>query len=308
MRVTTFSQAMTILIAAGLVIFWPGRNAAPGLAAAVAQPPAAGSKAAAGNAAAEEPGLQEKLNQRIDFDVIEMPLKDVFAFLQERTGVQFVLQTRKLDEASVSPDTPVTQSLRRVRMSTLLELMLTSLELTYIEKDGLILITTPEDAGNQMLIRVYDCRDLLTMSAPASVVSNRPAGPTVPPPPTAAPGTSPAPLHPGAIADPFGAPGGATDAFAPPGKASASGVGSRRQAQTPDAEVERRARELTTLVTTIVDPDSWTVGGGPGSVYSYSGLVVVSQTEFTHKKVERLFDMLREASGLEVPKEGKVVR
>jgi hypothetical protein len=35
---------------------------------------------------------------------------------------------------------------------------------------------------------------------------------------------------------------------------------------------------------------------------------VVTQTGDTHRKVERLFDMLREAAGLEVPKSGKVVR
>src|SRR5437762_8314971 len=37
MRLTTFSVAATLLIAAGIAIFWPGRNAAPGVAAAVAQ-------------------------------------------------------------------------------------------------------------------------------------------------------------------------------------------------------------------------------------------------------------------------------
>src|SRR5262245_57266800 len=30
MRLTTFSVAATVLLAAGLAIFWPGRNAAPG--------------------------------------------------------------------------------------------------------------------------------------------------------------------------------------------------------------------------------------------------------------------------------------
>src|SRR5687767_10357401 len=34
MRLTTFSVAATLLLAAGLAIFWPGRNAAPGRAAA----------------------------------------------------------------------------------------------------------------------------------------------------------------------------------------------------------------------------------------------------------------------------------
>src|SRR3954454_10039566 len=37
MRVTTFSIAATVLIATGIAIFWPGRNAAPGPAAAIAQ-------------------------------------------------------------------------------------------------------------------------------------------------------------------------------------------------------------------------------------------------------------------------------
>ena len=37
MRVTTFSVAAIVLLAAGLATFWPGRNAGPGPAAAVAQ-------------------------------------------------------------------------------------------------------------------------------------------------------------------------------------------------------------------------------------------------------------------------------
>src|SRR5438046_1857342 len=37
MRVTTFSIAATLLLAAGITIFWPGRNAAPGVAMAIAQ-------------------------------------------------------------------------------------------------------------------------------------------------------------------------------------------------------------------------------------------------------------------------------
>src|SRR4051812_650214 len=37
MRVMTFSLAATLLFAVGIAIFWPGRNAAPGPAAAIAQ-------------------------------------------------------------------------------------------------------------------------------------------------------------------------------------------------------------------------------------------------------------------------------
>src|SRR5207253_8944747 len=40
MRVTTFSIAATLLVAAGITILWPGRNAAPGVAVVIAQAPA----------------------------------------------------------------------------------------------------------------------------------------------------------------------------------------------------------------------------------------------------------------------------
>ena len=48
MRMTTFSVAATLLLAAGIAIFWPGRNAAPGIAVAVAQAPAVGKKGRGG--------------------------------------------------------------------------------------------------------------------------------------------------------------------------------------------------------------------------------------------------------------------
>jgi hypothetical protein len=328
MRVTTFSMAAIVLFAAGLAMMWPGRNAGPGVAAVIAQAPEADSRVAATSKTEvpEEASLQEKLNKRIDFKVVEMPLRNVFTLLQDNTGIQFVLKIKKLDEANIPSDTPVTKSLRKVRVGTLLDLILGDLDLAYMERDGLILITTPDEAENQMLIRVYDCRDLLTMSSPSSALGSRPVSATIPAPPTVQPGTrtiiNPADSRPSvplaassvqpsseAVADPFGAPATTADPFAPSNRApAAGGSAGRRQAPTPDSEVERRARELTTLVTTIVDPNSWTVSGGPGSIYSYSGLVVVAQTEQTHKKAERLFDMLREAAGVEVPKEGKVVR
>src|SRR5215470_2541092 len=41
MRMMTFSVAAMLLLAASLAIFWPGRNAAPGVAAVIAQAPKA---------------------------------------------------------------------------------------------------------------------------------------------------------------------------------------------------------------------------------------------------------------------------
>src|SRR4029453_3492838 len=194
MRLTTFSIAVTLLIAAGLAIFWPGRNAAPGLAILIAQNAKSDDKQPAPtDQPPDEPTLEERLNKRIDVDFVDLPLKDAIAYLQEHTGIQFVIRQKKLEESSVSPDTPVNKTLRKVRVSTLLELLLDDLELTFVDRDDLLLVTTPEDAESTLQIRVYDCRDLLAMAtsrpkAPGNLppATGAPTTPTIPPPPTRA--------------------------------------------------------------------------------------------------------------------------
>ena len=156
-----------LLFAAGLAIFWPGRNAGPGVAivsAQVANTP--GDKVADIRTEAGNPNVAQAFNRRMDINYTETALKDVAAHLTKETGITFHLKAKKLDEASLSPDTPITCQLTNIRLSTFLEVMLEDLELTYGERDGLILITTPEDAESRLQIRVYDCRDLLAMPTP----------------------------------------------------------------------------------------------------------------------------------------------
>jgi hypothetical protein len=98
-------------------------------------------------------------------------------------------------------------------------------------------------------------------------------------------------------------------------------------------EREERAQRLMSILTTNNDPQSWqsnvivqSVGGmggfggaaaacaaepqrpAPGAISEYNGLLVVTQTAQTHKKIEHVLDMLRQAAGLETPREPKVVR
>jgi hypothetical protein len=235
-----------------------------------------------------QPTLQEKLNQRIDLQVVEAPLKDVFELLRENSGIQFILLTKKLEEASVSPDTPVTKNLKQVRLSTLLELMLKDLELTYVEKDGLLLITTPEDAESKLEIRVYDCRDLLAMPAPqvpSSPTDRRPPQPM--PPQASEAGVAAGTRQRG------GSIGGSVDA--------------NPRRRIPETELERRTDQLTDLITSSVQSDSWDDVGGPGSITSYNGLYVVAQTMRVQNHVEQLLNLLREAAGLDA-RVGKIVR
>lgn len=295
MRITTFSLAATLLIAAALTTFWPGRNAAPGVANLDAQEADTREKKVAADHRsqvlhnASTARIEKELNEVISIDTVEQPLHALMSSLAEKHNIPIVISLKKLDEASVPLDTPVTKSLHGITLRSALRLILKDLELTYVVRDEVLQITTPEDAESQLLIHVYDCRDLLTMTAPG--IEMGAAAPSRTPPiastlsPTPATKTEPTRAIPGVM-----------------------GAANRPPKSAPTTEFERRSDQLVELVTSIVVPDSWNDVGGPGSIDVFNGLVVVSQTMECHEQIERLFDMLREAAGLEVPKTGKVVR
>ena len=110
-------------------------------------------------------GAEEKifneLNRVTEIDVVEMPLKDVVLFIQDRHGIPIVLSQKKLEEASVSTDTPVTKSLRGVTLRSALRLILKDLELTYVVRNEVLQITTPEDAESELITKVYPVGDLV---------------------------------------------------------------------------------------------------------------------------------------------------
>jgi hypothetical protein len=117
----------------------------------------------------------------------------------------------------------------------------------------------------------------------------------------AAPGAGLGGLQPSAAGAPANGAGG------PMGGLGGSMGGGFAPAEPLTAE-EKRARSLMNLITTNVNPESWDEMGGPGQISEYHGLIVVTQTVEIHKKIERVLDMLREASGLEVGGTKKVVQ
>jgi hypothetical protein len=384
MRMTTFSAAAMVLVAAGLAIFWPGRNAGPGIAAVVAQDPnQAQPKPDAAPANEKKPRpLAAMLDERIDAEFEETPLVDALKFIEDSTGLQFYVKRKMLEEAGLNLDIPVTQHLKQVRVSTLLDLMFDELQLTYYEKDDLIIVSTPVEAESHPEVRVYDCRDLLGLPAtgghglplsppgappgfgpPSGLLpgggpppgAGLPPGVGTPPGLSLPPGGTPSGLSPSSGSQPprsdsslpgrppraggvvpraggsvpgdimpqFGggaAPGAglgglqpsaagapANGAGGPMGGLGGSMGGGFAPAEPLTAE-EKRARSLMNLITTNVNPESWDEMGGPGQISEYHGLIVVTQTVEIHKKIERVLDMLREASGLEVGGTKKVVQ
>ncbi|MCU0876985.1 MAG: hypothetical protein MUF06_04245 [Pirellulaceae bacterium] len=97
------------------------------------------------------------------FDFIETPLKDVVAFLAAEHEIPIELKTKTLTDAGVNIDTPITKSLSGITLRSALRILLSELELTYMVKDEVLQITTPEDAESpdNMVTKVYNVGDLV---------------------------------------------------------------------------------------------------------------------------------------------------
>src|SRR4029078_11048296 len=108
-----------------------------------------------------EQRIFNELSKETNVDFVEQPLKDAMMYLGDLHKIPIVLSQKKLEEASVSLDTPVTKTLRGVTLRSALRLILKDLELTYVIRDEVLQITTPEDAESQLITKVYPVGDLV---------------------------------------------------------------------------------------------------------------------------------------------------
>ncbi|HTU26701.1 MAG TPA: hypothetical protein VMF30_14935 [Pirellulales bacterium] len=105
--------------------------------------------------------IQKALDEETSFDFTELPLDQVVAYLKDKHGIEIQLDTKVLEEASIGIDTPVTRSLSGITLRSALRLMLGALDLTYVIKDEVLLITTPDKANNELQTKVYPVADLV---------------------------------------------------------------------------------------------------------------------------------------------------
>jgi hypothetical protein len=115
-----------------------------------------------------EQAIEAALQRRGSVVFQQMPLLDVAASLGEQFGVQVVLAGKKLEEASVSAEAPITADLNGLTLESILRLVLKDLELCFVVRDEALLITTPEDAEALFSTRVYPVLDLVATSVPGA--------------------------------------------------------------------------------------------------------------------------------------------
>lgn len=120
-----------------------------------------GIHAAPPRALRSEAAIRQALEATADLDFTKTPFDDLVGAIGEFTKIDIVLDKKALADMGMASDLPMTVSLRGISVRAALELILHNLNLTWVVRDEVILITSPEQAESWMETRVYDVSDLV---------------------------------------------------------------------------------------------------------------------------------------------------
>lgn len=216
------------------------------------------------------PNTLKNLNARIEQVSFEdAPLDQVMDWLGTITPMNVNVKWQVLEDAGVNRDKPITMNVSNLRLSQVLWLLMQEasgpdLKLAYRASGDLLIISTADDLGKEMVVRVYDVSDLLVRvtnfrNAPQLDITQASQG---------------------------GGQGGGSSQNIFGGN---SGGGSMQdedsqrgsaQGQEEDQDIQK----LIDLIVQTVEPDSWAINGGLGTIQSFQGkLLVVRNNILVHQ-------------------------
>jgi len=259
--------------------------------------------------------IEQKLRTPVTADFTNAPLSQVLDYLARLADVNIYIDPQGLAEEGVTSDTPVNLQVKReIMLKSALNLILKPLHLGYVVEDEVLKITSEQLRGGELYTVTYNVADLV-IPIPNFVPSPRMGlagayhdalgqagfggyGPL---------GSGAAPLavlatkdgheasgviNPAVLAQRSGPQAGALPGSMPMGFGP-GGLGGGTQADF-DSLIE--------LITSTVQPQSWTEMGGPGSIAPFETnlSIVVSQTQEVHEEIVDLLEQLRRLQDLQV--------
>jgi hypothetical protein len=102
--------------------------------------------------------MRATLQKRVSFNYTEAPLTDVLQALAGQTGVNIQIDTRALDGVGIPTNTPVTFAARDEPFRAALRSLLTTLELSFVFRDEVLLVTTLEESESHLITKFYRFR------------------------------------------------------------------------------------------------------------------------------------------------------
>ncbi|MCK6455966.1 MAG: hypothetical protein L6Q92_05485 [Phycisphaerae bacterium] len=187
-----------------------------------------------------------------------MPLEDFAEWLERQTKMNVIVRWAELKRHGITQDTPITLDLRNVKLSRVVTAALNSIApedepLGYQASENFITLSTKRDLGRQMVTRIYDVQDLLV------VVPNFRGDDLN----TDDIGRGSRRPQPGPLVRQSG------------GKSESD----------PLAGANDRIRQLVAAITQTIEPDSWAVNGGRGTISYFQGRLVIRNSPEVHEKL-----------------------
>lgn len=114
--------------------------------------------------------VREALHSPTQMEFVDTPLQDAVNFLKDFHQIEIQLDTRALEDAGVGSDTPVSRNLSGLPLRSALRILLGDLDLAYVVKNDVLLITTQDKASEMCEVRVYDVTKLVAPDAKAEEI------------------------------------------------------------------------------------------------------------------------------------------
>ena len=105
------------------------------------------------------------LAKKSHFSFQETALSDVGEAFAAQLGLPVILDNVALDDVGIWTDTPINKTMTSVSLRSALRLTLKDLQLTYVFRDGAVVITTPEEAETRLVTKFYEVDKLARMRA-----------------------------------------------------------------------------------------------------------------------------------------------
>jgi hypothetical protein len=204
--------------------------------------------------------FRQALTKKINWEFVERPLGEVVEELKKELNIPMRLDMRTLNDLGVTPDTPVTFKMSGITAKSALSLLLRDLGLTTMIRDEVLLVTTPDEADNQLETVVYNVADLVQVAS-GTTLSNLNMPEDYATVPVQLGGAPPAPRK-----------------------------------STPLAH-QSDFDSLIDVITKSIKPTAWDDVGGVGSIQPFESggicAIVVTHTDEVHEEIAKLLSQLR---------------
>ena len=100
--------------------------------------------------------IEQSLLQDTEVNFVGSPLEEAFKYLQDLHSIEIWVDKEALEEEGINTDAPITFQMSGISLDSALNMMLEPLQLDYVIKNEVLVITTKVRAEDTLKTRVYN--------------------------------------------------------------------------------------------------------------------------------------------------------